>query len=174
MMVKNKINALLFMALISSCSLYGMDVPSKKIAIIVSVVDPHITTKLLEGAGNFLRSKNVIERNILIAYVPGLHEIPFAVKMLAETKRFDAIICMGAVDYSNKIKSVGIADYVLRGISQVSMDYKVPVIPGIVVFEDLDEAMRSSEPIEGSIGWEAARAALAMTDLVLQIQQLKI
>lgn len=142
-----------------------------KIAVVVSVYHETITEKLLEGATSCLYKNGINPEDVSIAYVPGSYEIPFTVKLLAETQRFDAIICLGAIVTSNNPQWNYIADHVSKNIGQVSLVFDIPVTWGIFLFDSKEQAQEAANQIETNRGWEAANAAITMISLVKQIRQ---
>lgn len=149
---------------------FGQEV-KQKIAIVVSVYNDGITERLLEAAVQCLYKNGLQLEDISIAYVPGSYEIPYAAKLLAQTQRFDAIICLGAITTANNPQSNLLADHVSKNISQISLFFSVPITWGIYLFDNQQDALQAVNELEKNHGWEAAQAAVAMIGLTKQIQK---
>ena len=118
----------ILVALVYSNNLVSGETVKHKIAIIVSVYHESISEKLLEGATSCLYKNGLHPEDISIAYVPGAFEIPFIAKLLAETKRFDAIICLGGIILtSNNLHWSYLADHVSKNIADVSLTFDIPL-----------------------------------------------
>ena len=157
-------------SLVISSYIFAQEAKSK-VAIVVSVYHESITEKLLDAATQCLYQNGLQPEDISIAYVPGSFEIPYTVKLLAETKRFDAIICLGALITSNNSDWTYIADHVLKNIAQVSLIFDIPVTWGMFLFDDKEQAQEAANNFETNRGWEAAQAAIRMIGLTKQIMQ---
>ncbi len=142
-----------------------------KIAIVVSVYHESIAEKLLEGATGCLYKNGLGPEDISIAYIPGAFEIPFTAKLLAATKRFDAIICLGAIQTSNNLHWSYLTDHVCKNIADVSLTFDIPVAYGIFLFSSKEEGQELANSVEKNRGWEAAQAAVTMIGLVKQIKR---
>lgn len=142
-----------------------------RIAIVVSVNHDAITGKLLEGATACLYKNGIKPEDVSIAYVPGSFEIPLTVKLLAETRKFEAIICVGAILTAGNPQWSYTADHVSKNIGSVSLDFNVPVTWGILLCDSNDQAEEMVHHLEKNKGWEAAQAAITMIGLTKQIKQ---
>ena len=138
----------------------------KKFAVVVSRFNDFITKRLLEGCLKELRRCDVKEKKILIVWVPGSFEIPLAALRLAEKKSIDAVICLGAVIRGETLHFDLIAHSVTRGIAQVALLTKKPVIFGVLTTYTVKQAYKRSEPRGDNKGRDAARSALEMTNLL--------
>jgi 6,7-dimethyl-8-ribityllumazine synthase len=140
-----------------------------RVAIVTSVYHETITSKLLEAATECLYKHGLNPENISIAYVPGSFEIPYTVKLLAETKKFDAIICLGAIITSDNPGWTYVADQVSKNVAHISLAFDIPVTWGVFLFDSKEVAEQEVSLIEKNDGWAAAQAAIDMIALTKQI-----
>jgi 6,7-dimethyl-8-ribityllumazine synthase len=136
-----------------------------KFAIIQSRFNEFISEKLLEAALDCLRRHNCEERNITVVKVPGAFEISVAADKLASQKRFDSIICLGAVIRGATPHFEYISSAVTNGISQTSLKYGVPIVFSVLTTDTVEQAIERSGTKSGNKGWDAALAAIEMADL---------
>ena len=141
-------------------------------AIVVSRFNVFITQKLLEGALDVLKRHYVSEERIYIAWVPGAFEIPLVAKKLAESKKFDAIICLGAIIRGATPHFEYVAAEASKGIAQVMLETGVPVIFGILTTDTIEQAIERAGTKAGNKGAEAAFTALEMANLLKKISNL--
>ncbi|OGS21765.1 MAG: 6,7-dimethyl-8-ribityllumazine synthase [Elusimicrobia bacterium RIFOXYA2_FULL_39_19] len=141
----------------------------KKFGIVVSRFNEFITGKLLEGAKNSLIRHNADEKDIDVAWVPGSFEMPVVVKKLAASKKYDAIICLGAIIKGETSHNEYVANEVTKGIAQVSLETGIPIAFGILTTENLEQAIERAGTKAGNKGSQAAEAAIEMTNLITQI-----
>ncbi len=137
--------------------------------LVLSRFNDFITKKLLEGARDALLRHGVSEDNIEIAWVPGTFEIPLVAKKLAETSRFNAVICLGAVVRGATPHFEYIAAEVTKGIAKVGLDTGLPVIFGVITADTLEQAIERAGTKEGNHGFKAAVAAIEMANLFKSI-----
>jgi len=137
-----------------------------KFGLVLSRFNEFITKKLLEGAQDALLRHGVNEDDIEIAWVPGSFEIPLVAKKLALTKRFDAIICLGAVIRGATPHFEYIAAEVTKGVAKVGLDTELPVIYGVLTTDTLEHAIERAGTKEGNEGFKAAVKAIEMANLV--------
>jgi 6,7-dimethyl-8-ribityllumazine synthase len=137
----------------------------KKFAIIVSRFNELICNKLLEGALDCLKRHGGNLDDVTIAWVPGAFEIPVAAKRLARSKKYDAILCLGAVIRGATPHFEYIASEVTKGIAQVSMEFEVPIAYGVITPDNLEQALERAGTKAGNKGWDAAMSAIEMADL---------
>jgi len=140
-----------------------------KFGLVISRFNEFITKKLLEGAQDALLRHGVNEEDIEIAWVPGTFEIPLIAGKLAQTKRYDAVICLGAVIRGGTPHFEYIAAEVTRSIGKVGLDTGLPVIYGIITADTLEQAIERAGTKEGNKGFEAAVSAIEMANLVRSI-----
>jgi len=140
-----------------------------KFALVVSRFNEFITGKLLEGAQDALLRHGVGEEDIEVAWVPGSFEIPLAAKKLAQTNRYDAVICLGAVIRGGTPHHEYIAAEVTKGIAKVSLDADLPVVYGVITTENLEQAIERAGTKVGNKGFDAAVEAIEMANLLRSI-----
>ena len=140
-----------------------------KFAVVVSRFNELITTKLLEGAKDALLRHGVADGDIDVAWTPGCLEIPLVSKRLAQSEKYDAIICLGAVIRGGTPHAEYVASEVNRGISRVSLDTGLPVIQGIITADTLEQAIQRAGAKEGNRGFAAAVGAIEMANLLKAI-----
>jgi 6,7-dimethyl-8-ribityllumazine synthase len=141
-----------------------------KFVVVVSRFNELITTKLLEGAKDALLRHGVAETDIDVAWTPGCLEIPLIAKRLAQSNKYDAIVCLGAVIRGGTPHSEYVASEVNRGIGRVSLDAGLPVIQGIITADTLEQAIQRAGAKEGNKGFAAAVSAIEMANLLKAIQ----
>jgi 6,7-dimethyl-8-ribityllumazine synthase len=140
-----------------------------KFGLVVSRFNEFITKKLLEGAQDALLRHGVNEEGIEIAWVPGSFEIPLVAKKLAQTKRYDAVICLSAVIRGGTPHFDYIAAEVSKGIAKVGLETGLPVIYGVITADTLEQAIERAGTKMGNKGFEAAVSAIEMANLVRSI-----
>jgi 6,7-dimethyl-8-ribityllumazine synthase len=140
-----------------------------KFGLVISRFNEFITRRLLEGAQDALLRHGVSQENIDIARVPGSFEIPLIAKKLAETKRYDAVICLGAVIRGGTPHFEYIASEVTKGIAKVALETGLPVIYGVITADSLEQAIERAGTKEGNKGFEAAVNAIEMANLMKSI-----
>ena len=140
-----------------------------KFGLVVSRFNEFLTKKLLDGAEDALLRHGVNKEDMEIAWVPGSFEIPLAAKKLAETKRFDAVICLGAVVRGGTPHFEYIAAEVIKGIAKVGLECGLPVIYGVITADTLEQAIERAGTKMGNRGFDAAVEAIEMANLVKNI-----
>lgn len=140
-----------------------------KFCIIVSRFNEFISQKLLEGALDCLVRHHADEKNIDLVKVPGAFEIPLAAQKMAETKKYDAVICLGAVIRGATPHFDYVAAEVSKGIAQTSLKTGVPVSFGVLTTDNIDQAVERAGTKSGNKGWDAAIGAIEMADLIKNI-----
>ncbi len=138
---------------------------NKKFAIVVSRFNELICRKLLDGALDCISRHDGDLGKVDIAWVPGSFEIPVATKKFADSKKYDAIICLGAVIRGATPHFEYISAEVTKGIAQVSLEYGVPVSYGVITPDTLEQALERAGTKSGNKGWDAAMSAIEMADL---------
>jgi 6,7-dimethyl-8-ribityllumazine synthase len=136
-----------------------------KFAIIVSRFNEFISGHLLSGAIDCLNRHEAKEDAIDLIWVPGAFEIPLAAMKAASSKRYDAVICLGAVIRGSTPHFDYVASEVSKGIASVGLQTGVPVIFGVITSDTLEQAIERAGSKAGNKGWEAAAAAIEMADL---------
>ncbi len=143
----------------------NLDAGEKSFAIVVSRFNEFISGKLLEGALDCLQRHNADDKKITVVWVPGSFEIPIAAQKLAGSKKYDAVICLGAVIKGDTSHNEYIANEVTKGIAQVSLNTGVPVILGVITPDNLEQAIERAGTKLGNKGFEAATIAIEMANL---------
>jgi 6,7-dimethyl-8-ribityllumazine synthase len=137
----------------------------KRFGIVASRFNELITRKLVEGALDCLIRHNADKDAISIAWVPGAFEIPIAAQKMARSKKYDAIICLGAVIRGSTPHFDYVASEVSKGVAKVSLDEDVPVIFGVLTTDTIEQAVERAGTKSGNKGWDAALSAIEMVDL---------
>lgn len=140
-----------------------------KVAIVASRFNEFIVSKLIEGARDGLLRHDVAEENISLAWVPGAFEIPVVAKKLAESGKYDAVICVGAVIRGATTHYDYVCAEVSKGIATVSMQTGVPVMFGILTTDTIQQAMERAGTKAGNKGYDCALGAIEMVNLIKQI-----
>lgn len=141
-----------------------------KVAIISARFNEFITIKLLGGAIDCLNRHDINPQNIDEVWVPGAFEIPTAALALAETGKYDAIICLGAVIRGSTSHYDYVCSETAKGISHVSLKTKVPTIFGVLTTDTIEQAIERAGTKAGNKGWDSAMAAIEMANLLQRIQ----
>ena len=144
----------------------GRDV---RIAIVAGRFNEFITSKLVGGALDVLKRNDVSEENIDIAWVPGAFEIPLITKKLANTRKYDAIITLGAVIKGSTPHFDYVCAEVSKGVAQISLQSELPVIFGVLTTNNIEEAIERAGTKAGNKGADAAFSAIEMINLIKQI-----
>ncbi len=137
-----------------------------RIGLVVARFNEFITGKLVDGAKDALFRHGVNETDIDIAWVPGSFEIPLIAKKMAETGRYDAIVCLGAVIRGATPHFDYIASEVSKGIARVSLDTGLPVAFGVITADTLEQAIERAGTKAGNKGFDAAVNAIEMANLL--------
>ncbi len=138
----------------------------KKFGVVVARFNDFISDRLLSGALDALARHGTRDQDIDIVKVPGSFEIPLMTKKMAQRKKYDAIICLGAVIRGSTPHFEYISAEVSKGIALVSLESGVPVIFGVVTTDTLEQAIERAGSKSGNKGWAAAVAAMEMANLV--------
>jgi len=142
---------------------------SKKFGIIVGRFNEFIGGKLLSGALDGLKRHGCTEENIEISWVPGAYEMPLVAKKLAKSKKYDAVICLGAVIRGATPHFDYVSSEVSKGIANVSLDTEVPVIFGVLTTDTIEQAIERAGTKSGNKGYDAAVSAIEMVNLLDQL-----
>lgn len=137
----------------------------KRFAVVVARFNDFITGRLLEGAMDTLLRHSVRPQDITVVKVPGAFEIPAAASRLARKKKYDALICLGAVIRGSTSHFDLVAAETAKGVAQVSLEHDVPAAFGVVAAENLEQAIERAGSKQGNKGAEAALCALEAADL---------
>jgi 6,7-dimethyl-8-ribityllumazine synthase len=138
----------------------------RRFAVVVSRFNEMITNRLLDGAIDCLLRHQGREEDVTVVWVPGSFEIPTVALKLAQSKRFDAVLCLAAVIRGGTDHYQHIAAEVTKGIAQVGLQSGVPTIFGVLTCETLEEALERAGAKQGNKGWQAALSGIEMADLM--------
>lgn len=140
-----------------------------KFAIVVARFNDFITNRLLEGAQDALIRHGVKDEDIDVAWTPGSFEIPLIAKKMAQSGRYDAVVCLGAVIRGGTPHFEYIASEVTKGIANVGLEAGLPVILGVVTADTLEQAIERAGTKSGNYGAQAALHAIEMANLAKSI-----
>jgi 6,7-dimethyl-8-ribityllumazine synthase len=141
----------------------------KKFAIAVSRFNEFISKRLLEGAVDALTRHGVEEENIAVVWTPGSFEIPPVAQKLAASKKYNAVICLGAIIRGDTPHFEYIASEAAKGIAKAGMKTGIPVIFGIITADTLEQAIERAGTKSGNKGAVAAASAIEMANLFEKI-----
>ncbi len=141
-----------------------------KVAIVLSLFNEFIGQKLLDGALKSLKENKVNENNIDIVKVPGAFEIPLTADKLASLKKYDTILCLGAVIRGETPHFDYVAEAASTGILQVSLKYGLPIAFGVLTTNNVEQAVERAGGKHGNKGYDIAITALEMADLMKRIK----
>ncbi|HAO99368.1 MAG TPA: 6,7-dimethyl-8-ribityllumazine synthase [Fibrobacteres bacterium] len=142
-----------------------LNAQGKSFGIVVSRFNSLVTRELLRGAQDCLLRHGVQEKDITIAWVPGAGEIPQALKRLADSKKFDALIALGCVIRGGTPHFDQVVALVTRGVGEIALQGNAPVAFGVLTTENLEQALERAGAKAGNKGWDAALAAVEMSSL---------
>lgn len=137
-----------------------------KFGVVVSRFNEFITKKLLDGAQDALHRHGVNPVDIDIAWVPGSFEIPLVAKKLAQTNKYDAIICLGAVIRGATPHFEYVTAEVAKGVARVGLETGLPVTFGVITADTLEQAIERAGTKAGNKGFDAAIDAIEMANLL--------
>lgn len=141
-----------------------------KCAIVIGRFNHSVTEKLLSGALGRLVEFGVKKNQIKTIWVPGAVEIPLIAKQLAKTKRYDAILCLGAVIRGETNHYDYVCQQVSFGCQQVALEYEVPVIFGVLTTQNKEQAFARVDGEQSNKGAEVANAAMMMIESMREIE----
>ncbi|MEW6061841.1 MAG: 6,7-dimethyl-8-ribityllumazine synthase [Bacteroidota bacterium] len=148
----------------------GVSAEGKKFALIVSRFNQAVTDKLLDGALQCLRKNGVnMERDVEIFYCPGAFELPQTASYVTEKKRYNAVICLGAVIRGETPHFEYISQECARGIGDVARMRNIPVLFGVLTTNTFEQAMERAGGNVGNKGYDAALSAIQMANLYSQL-----
>ena len=137
-----------------------------KFGLVVSRFNEFISKKLLEGAQDALYRHGVNDEDIDIAWTPGSFEIPMVALKLAQTKKYDAIICLGAVIRGGTSHFEYIATELSKGIARVALETGVPITHGVITADNVEQAIERAGTKMGNKGFDASVNAIEMVNLL--------
>ena len=142
-----------------------------KIGIVAARFNEFITSKLLGGALDGLKRHNVNEHDIDVAWVPGAFEIPLIAKKMANSGKYDAVICLGAVIRGSTSHYDYVCNEVSKGIAAVSMNSDIPVMFGVITTENIEQAIERAGTKAGNKGYDCALGAIEMVNLIREMDK---
>lgn len=140
-----------------------------RFAIVIGRFNEFITSKLLGGAVDCLVRHGASEAEITAAWCPGAFEIPLVASRLARSKKYDAVICLGAVIRGATPHFEYVSAEVSKGVAKVALDADIPVIFGVLTTDTIEQAIERAGTKAGNKGWEAALTAIEMASLLTQL-----
>ncbi|MCB9029949.1 MAG: 6,7-dimethyl-8-ribityllumazine synthase [Deltaproteobacteria bacterium] len=143
-----------------------LNASNTKFAIVVARFNSFVTKPLLEGAVDTIVQHGGDEKDITVVHVPGSFEIPIACKSLAESKKYDAIITIGAVIRGDTDHYDYVCQNAISGISQISLETSTPILLGIITTNTIEQAIERSGSKAGNKGSDAAIAAIEMVQVM--------
>jgi 6,7-dimethyl-8-ribityllumazine synthase len=136
-----------------------------RIAVVVSRFNSIVTERLLAGARQALREQGVGDASVEVVEVPGAFELPLPAKLMADSGRFDAIVCLGAVVRGETPHFEYISAAVVAELNRVMVDHGIPVTLGVLTTNDLEQALERAGGRHGNKGAEAVLTAIEMANL---------
>ncbi len=140
-----------------------------KMGIVAARFNEFITSKLIGGAVDGLTRHGVEDDNIDLAWVPGAFEIPVVAKKMAESRKYDAIICVGAVIRGSTSHYDYVCSEVSKGIAQVSLASGIPVMFGVLTTDNIEQAIERAGTKAGNKGYDCALGAIEMANVLGQV-----
>ena len=140
-----------------------------KVGIVAARFNEFITSKLVGGALDGLKRENVKDEDIDVAWVPGAFEIPLIASKMAKSRKYDAIICVGAVIRGSTSHYDYVCSEVSKGIAQVSLANDLPVMFGVLTTDTIEQAIQRAGTKAGNKGFECAQGAIEMVNLIREI-----
>ncbi|MDQ0203519.1 6,7-dimethyl-8-ribityllumazine synthase [Pectinatus haikarae] len=140
-----------------------------RFAIVVARFNEFITSKLLSGAIDTLNRHDASQDDVTVAWVPGAFEIPLVAKKMAQSDKYDAVICLGAVIRGSTTHYDYVCNEVSKGVAAVGLSTGVPTIFGVVTTENIEQAIERAGTKVGNKGTDAAMSAIEMADLLRKI-----
>jgi 6,7-dimethyl-8-ribityllumazine synthase len=144
--------------------------PDGKFALVAARFNQRVVQSLVEGAVDTLVRHGVANDDVVLHWVPGSFEIPLVAQTVAATKKYAAVICLGAVIRGDTDHYDHVAGSATSGVAQASLATGVPVIFGILTCDNVEQALNRAGLKSGNKGAEAALAAIEMANLLKQLQ----
>ena len=141
-----------------------------KFAIVGARFNEFIVSKLISGAEDTLVRHGVDTDDITLVWVPGAFEIPLTAKKFAESGRYDAVICVGAVIRGDTTHYDYVCNEVSKGTASVGLETGVPVLFGVITTENIEQAIARAGSKAGNKGYDCALSAIEMVNLFKQMQ----
>ncbi len=148
----------------------SLDAKGLKFGIVCARFNDFFVSKLLDGAMDAIVRHGGDAADVAVAYVPGSYEIPFAIKRMLLTKKYDAVLALGVVIQGATSHAGYINSEVSKCIAQLGLEFGVPVTYGMITAENLEQAIERSGTKAGNKGVDAAMAAIEMANLNREIR----
>ncbi len=137
-----------------------------RIGIVAARFNEFITNKLVSGAVDALTRHGASDENLTLTWVPGAFEIPLAAQIMANSRKYDAVICLGAVIRGSTPHFDYVAGEVTKGVAQVGLHTGVPTVFGVLTTENIEQAIERAGTKAGNKGFDAAMTAIEMANLL--------
>jgi 6,7-dimethyl-8-ribityllumazine synthase len=147
----------------------NFDASERRFAVVAASFNEIVVSKLVEGALACFRSHGLSDDDLVVAWVPGAFELPLAARRLAESGRFDAVVCLGAVVRGETAHFDFVAGEAARGIQRVAGETGVPVLFGVLTTDTMQQALDRAGGSHGNKGWDSAMSAMQMAGVLEQI-----
>ena len=141
-----------------------------KVGIVAARFNEFITSKLLSGVMDGLIRHEVAQEDVEVAWVPGAFEIPLIAQKMAESGKYDAVICLGAVIRGATSHYDLVCNEAAKGVAQVGLKTGVPVLFGVVTTDTIEQAIERAGTKAGNKGYDCATSAIEMVNLIRQIE----
>jgi 6,7-dimethyl-8-ribityllumazine synthase len=151
----------------------NLTLSGQRVAIIAGRFNELIVNKLMGGAKDCLIRHGLDEAQITEAWVPGAYELPLAAQKLAQTNKFDAIICLGCVIRGATTHYDYVCNEAAKGIAKVGLETNIPVMFGVLTTETIEQALERAGTKAGNKGWEVSLGAIEMINLMGAIDRLE-
>ncbi len=148
-----------------------LDAGGLRFALVVSRFNEFITSRLLAGARDALLRHGAAAENLTEVWAPGSWELPLAAKALAESGRFDALVCLGCVIRGETTHHLHVGGEASRGLARVALETGVPIGFGVLTTDTIEQAVERAGCKSGNKGAEAALSAVEMAALLKQIRR---
>ena len=141
-----------------------------RVGIVAARFNEFITSKLVGGALDGLKRHDVKEEDIDVAWVPGAFEIPLIASKMAKSKKYDAVICVGAVIRGSTSHYDYVCSEVSKGSANVSLNSGIPVMFGVLTTNNIDQAIERAGSKAGNKGYDCATGAIEMVNLIRALE----
>ncbi len=146
-----------------------LDAKGLRFGIVIARFNEFISGKLLSGCVDGLKRHGADDKNIDVIWSPGAFEIPILAKKVAESKKYDAVICLGAVIRGATPHFDYVASEVSKGVAHVGLETGVPVIFGVLTTDNIEQAIERAGTKSGNKGFDASLAAIEMANLMKEL-----
>lgn len=146
-----------------------LDAKGVRFAIVISRFNSFVSNRLLTGAMDGLERNGAQQDDITVVWVPGSFEIPLTAKKLAESQKYDAVICLGVLLRGETPHFDYISSVITKGIGTVSLDSGIPVVNGILTCNTMEQAVERAGLKSGNKGFDAAMSAIEMARVLNQL-----